>query len=558
MTAVLEGYLFYEIAALLVLAAGVGFVGLMLRQPLIVSFIAVGIIAGPSVLNIARSDAQIDLLAELGIAVLLFLVGLKLDFNLVRTLGPVALVTGLGQVVFTTVFGFLIALALGLDPRTAIYVAIALTFSSTIIIVKLLTDKRELNSLYGRIALGILVVQDLVVILVMLAITASGDLGTLREPGLIDRVGGVLLRATLLLVVVVVMGRLVAPRLTWVFERQGELLVLTVVTWAVLLASLSMQLGFSQEVGAFLAGVALASTRYRDAVASRLGTIRDFALVFFFIELGTRVDPTTVTDQLVPIVLLSLFVLIGNPVIVMAIMGALGYRRRVAFKTGLTIAQISEFSLILVALGVQQGHVGTELLGLVTVIGVVTIAVSTQLIHNADRIYRRLSPLLRLFERSRGRVLPDPRLAADRPEYVVIGVGRLGSQVLDDLLTRGDRALGVDFDPWGIKRTRWDLPVVYGDADDPDLPEQLPLGETRWVIITVRDLPADLHLIRALRSSGYTGAIAVAADEADACDRLLEGGADVTLRPWHLAASPVVDAVLAEDGRTADRGGHGG
>src|SRR6056297_1795411 len=174
MTAAIEGYLFYEIAALLVLAAGVGFLGLMLRQPLIVSFIAVGILAGPSVLNIARSDAQIDLLAELGIAVLLFLVGLKLDFNLVRTLGPVALVTGLGQVVFTTVFGFLIALALGLDPRTAIYVAIALTFSSTIIIVKLLSDKREIDALHGRIALGFLIVQDIVVVLAMIVLSAIG------------------------------------------------------------------------------------------------------------------------------------------------------------------------------------------------------------------------------------------------------------------------------------------------------------------------------------------------------------------------------------------------
>src|SRR6056297_2033387 len=174
MTAVLEGYLFYEIAALLVLAAGVGFLGLMLRQPLIVSFIAVGILAGPSVLNIARSDAHIDLLAELGIAVLLFLVGLKLDFNLVRTLGPVALVTGLGQVVFTTVFGFLIALALGLDTLTAIYVAIALTFSSTIIIVKLLSDKREIDSLHGRIALGFLIVQDVVVVVAMIVLSALG------------------------------------------------------------------------------------------------------------------------------------------------------------------------------------------------------------------------------------------------------------------------------------------------------------------------------------------------------------------------------------------------
>lgn len=165
MTTAIEGYLFYEVAALLVLAAGVGFIGLMLRQPLIVSFIAVGIIAGPSMLNIARSDVQIDLLAELGIAVLLFLVGLKLDFKLVRTLGPVALVTGLGQVAFTTVFGFLIGLALSLDALTAFYVAVALTFSSTIIIVKLLSDKREIDSLHGRIALGFLIVQDILVVM---------------------------------------------------------------------------------------------------------------------------------------------------------------------------------------------------------------------------------------------------------------------------------------------------------------------------------------------------------------------------------------------------------
>ena len=173
-TTEIENYVFYEIAALLVLAAGIGFVGLLLRQPLIVSFIAVGILAGPSALDIAHSDEQIDLLAELGIAVLLFLVGLKLDFNLVRTLGPVALVTGIGQVVFTTVFGFLIGLALGLDVLTAIYVAIALTFSSTIIIVKLLSDKREIDALHGRIALGFLIVQDIVVVVAMIALSAIG------------------------------------------------------------------------------------------------------------------------------------------------------------------------------------------------------------------------------------------------------------------------------------------------------------------------------------------------------------------------------------------------
>ena len=145
---------FYEIAALILLAAAIGLLGLMLKQPLIVAFIAAGILAGPDALGIVSRADYIHILSEMSIAVLLFLVGLKLDLKLVRTLGPVALATGLGQVTFTVVFGFLICLAMGIDWVSALYVAIALTFSSTIIIVKLLSDKREIDSLHGRIALG--------------------------------------------------------------------------------------------------------------------------------------------------------------------------------------------------------------------------------------------------------------------------------------------------------------------------------------------------------------------------------------------------------------------
>ena len=165
---------FAEVATLLMLAALVGFVGILLRQPLIVSFIAVGIMAGPSMLDLVHAEEQIHLLSEIGIAVLLFLVGIKLDIKLVRSLGAVALVTGLGQVAFTAGFGFFIGLAMGLDAVTAIYVAVALTFSSTIIIVKLLSDKREIDSLHGQIALGFLIVQDLVVVLAMIVLSTLG------------------------------------------------------------------------------------------------------------------------------------------------------------------------------------------------------------------------------------------------------------------------------------------------------------------------------------------------------------------------------------------------
>ena len=168
---------FTEMAVLLLFAAAVGALGVRLRQPLIVAFIAVGILVGPSVLGWVSANDQVDLLAKFGITLLLFVVGLKLDLHIIRTMGPVALATGLGQVIFTSVVGYLIGYAFGMTPVTALYVAVALTFSSTIIIVKLLSDKREVDTLHGRIALGFLIVQDLVVVLVMIGLNALGATG---------------------------------------------------------------------------------------------------------------------------------------------------------------------------------------------------------------------------------------------------------------------------------------------------------------------------------------------------------------------------------------------
>ena len=166
--------MFYEFALLLTAAGALGFVANWLKQPLIVAFIAVGVLVGPAGLKWVTIGSEIDLLAKTGIALLLFTVGLKLDLQVIRTMGPVSLATGLGQVIFTSVIGFAICLALGLAPVTALYIAVALTFSSTIIIVKLLSDKKEIDSLHGRIAIGFLIVQDLVVVLVMISLTAFG------------------------------------------------------------------------------------------------------------------------------------------------------------------------------------------------------------------------------------------------------------------------------------------------------------------------------------------------------------------------------------------------
>ena len=331
------------------LAAAVGAVGLLLRQPLIVSFIVVGIIAGPAVLGIARSDEPIELFAQLGIAILLFLVGIKLDVNLIRTLGPVSLATGLGQVVFTSVFGFFICLALGFDAVTSIYIAVTLTFSSTIIIVKLLSDKREIDSLHGQIALGFLIVQDIVVfaMIVLSAVGIGAQEGA--TPGDIFTVLG---SGALMIGFVLLFIRYLAEPITDRLARSPELLLTFAIALAAAFAALGDTLGFGKELGGLLAGVALASTSYRDAIAARLAPLRDFLLLFFFVALGAKLDLGNTSQSLFDATVLSLFVLIGNPLIVILIMVWLGYRVRTGFLAGLTVAQISEFSLIFMAMGV--------------------------------------------------------------------------------------------------------------------------------------------------------------------------------------------------------------
>ncbi|MGB5475336.1 MAG: cation:proton antiporter family protein [Gammaproteobacteria bacterium] len=538
---------FTEMAVLLLLAAGVGAIGVRLRQPLIVSFIAVGILVGPSVLAWVSANDQIDLLAKFGITLLLFVVGLKLDLHIIRTMGPVALATGLGQVIFTSVIGYFIALAMGMAPISALYVAVALTFSSTIIIVKLLSDKREVDTLHGRIALGFLIVQDLVVVLVMIGLNALGETG---EASVAHTAFTVLMKGVALLLVIALVMRYILPRLLHLLSRSQELLVLFGIAWAVSLAILGDTLGFSKEVGAFIAGVSLASTPYRDALGARLVSLRDFLLLFFFIDLGARLDLGLLGAQLVEALVFSLFVLIGNPLIVMVIMGALGYRKRTGFLAGLTVAQISEFSLILGALGLSLGHIDAETMGLITLVGIITISASTYMIIYSHPLYEWLAPWLKVFERQRPHrelgqgVAPEDGVA----EIILFGMGRYGSGIAQALRQRGCRVLSVDCNPELVRSgDSMGYPVLYGDAEDPEFTASLPFARTQWVVCTVRERHVSQALIHSLRSMGYAGQIAVTARTPGEVARLERAGADLVLVPYTDAAREAAGRLLGQD-----------
>ena len=539
--------IFTEMAVLLLLAAVIGAIGTRLRQPLIVAFIALGILVGPSVLGWVSANDQVDLLAKLGITLLLFVVGLKLDLHIIRTMGPVALATGLGQVFFTSVFGYLIALAFGMAHITALYVAVALTFSSTIIIVKLLSDKKEVDTLHGRIALGFLIVQDLVVVLAMIGLNALNETTSASTLGTGWRI---LVNGALFLLAIALVTRYLLPRFLQLLSRSQELLVLFGIAWAVSLAMAGSYLGFSKEIGAFLAGVSLASTPFRDALGARLVSLRDFLLLFFFIDLGAQLDLGLLGAQLTESLVFSLFVLLGNPIIVMVIMGVLGYRKRTGFLAGLTVAQISEFSLILGAVGMSLGHIDRETMALITVVGLITISASTYMIIYSHQLYSWLSPWLEVFERENPyrENKHNADFGEDRVDVILFGLGRYGTGIAQALRSSGLYVMSIDYNPDLIRfGDTSGYPVFFGDAEDPQYVASLPLNQAKWVISTAREEQINLALIHTLHNTDYTGRVAVTAHNMSEAEKLELAGADMVLIPYADAAREAVGRILEKD-----------
>jgi hypothetical protein len=328
-----------------------------------------------------------------------------------------------------------------------------------------------------------------------------------------------------------------------------ELLLIFAIAWGTGLAALGEWAGFSKEAGAFLAGFSLASTAYRDAINARLAGIRDFLLLFFFIDLGSKLDFSTLGGEVMPAVVLSLFVLIGNPLIVMAIMGYMGYRKRTGFLAGLTVAQISEFSIIFVAMGISLGHVGPEALGLTTLVGLVTIALSTYMILYSHPLYQKMAPFLGWFERSNPfreqPVETEPPLG-NTPEVVIFGLGRYGGRLAQQLQEAEIRVLGVDFDPERVIEMRErGVAVHYGDGQESGLLEELPLNSAKWVVSTLPDVESNVAFLNALKEHRFRGEVAFVARDDEHGLRLKQAGAPTVLYPMRDAVDYTVEHFVA-------------
>ncbi|PIN76617.1 sodium:proton exchanger, partial [Candidatus Woesearchaeota archaeon CG10_big_fil_rev_8_21_14_0_10_47_5] len=417
----MEISIFVELSMIIIIAVIVTGLMRLLKQPLIIGYILTGVILSPYFLNIIRSTDAISVFAQIGIALLLFIVGLNLNPRIIKDVGKVSLITGVGQVIFTSVIGFFLGRLLGFSTIASIYIAIALAFSSTVIITKLLSDKGDMETLYGRISIGFLIVQDLVAILVLMVI-ASIPTGLSFS----TLVFGIILKGLGLLLLLFLVGAYILPPICKAVAKSQEFLLLFSIGWCLALASLFYYMNFSIEIGALLAGITLSVSAYRYEICSKMKPLRDFFIILFFILLGSQMAFANISQYIIPILVFSAFILIGNPLIVMALMGLLGYSKRNSFLAGLTVAQISEFSLILIILGVKVGHLTNEVLSIVTVIGLITIAGSTYLILYADKIYPLLSRYLGVFER-KGKKVDEHRYHSDGDyDLILFGYNRIG------------------------------------------------------------------------------------------------------------------------------------
>lgn len=524
-----------------------GFIASIFRQPLIIGYIFAGLTLSLFGVFSEENQGLLENMAHLGITFLLFLVGLEMNVKELAKVSQVALLVGVGQMVFTFIIGFLLVLFLGFSLIPALYITVSLVFSSTIIAVKLLSEKKDLNSLYGKITVGLLLVQDLVAVLVLIFLS-----GFQTETFTLFVFLSVFAKGILLFIGIYILTK---SLLTKIFDRvamvSSELLFLAAISWALALSALVSlpAVGFSIEIGGFLAGLALAGSSERLQIASRVKPLRDFFILAFFLLLGAQMIVGLTPSLVFKGLLFSLFVLLVKPLIIFVIIGFLGYKSRTAFLSAVTASQISEFSFVIVALGYKLGHITGGEVGLVAIIGVATMTTSTYLTLAGHKLYHSARYFLGKFERKRTKEVAFVPQESLTEHTILIGVGRTGSALLPVLREQNHKLLVVDFDPDVVERLSGKgFSVMYGDSTDFEALELLGLERAKYVISTTNSLEDNLMLLKKVKKiRGRRPLVVMTVSTSGDALTLYEAGADYVVVPRIVSGEHLADLFAKGD-----------
>lgn len=528
----MELSIFTQLGLVIAIAAVIAMIMRFLKQPLIMGYILTGIIVGPSVLHIVHAGEVFETFSEIGIALLLFIIGLGLNAGVIKSLGKVSLLTAGAILLLVGSLGYAASLLLGFDQMSAVFLGIALFFSSTIIILKVLSDKHELGRLYGQIAIGVILVDDVVATLALVAVAmlATGN----TDPGVIGMLG---LKAILLGVGLYVMGVKVIPRIGKLLAKSSELLFLFSIGWGLSVASLFDVAGFSHEVGALFAGVSLAGLPYATEMAAKLKPLRDFFIVLFFVTLGELFTFDTIRDSIVPALVLSAIVMVGKPLFVTATLGWLRYTRLTAFKTAIHLSQISEFSIILIIFAAASGVVDQRAVAITTLVALITIGLSTYMMKYDDKLYKLLENILKHFERKTTR--EEKQKHANYP-VILFGYHKGGHEFVQAFREMNQRYLVVDYNPEVIEHLEQQgIRHAFGDMTDEEFLEEIGAAGAELVVSTLDAADTNLATLRYLRKHNPHVSFVCHATNYEDAATLYEHGASYVSLPHYIGSERV-------------------
>jgi Kef-type K+ transport system membrane component KefB len=533
--------IFADVALILATSTILAAIFSRLKQPVILSYLVVGILAASAGLFKSTGGLNLNFFSELGIAFTLFLIGLELHFSDIKQIGQSAVTVGIAQIIFTWFAGFGIAKLLGFATNDALILSLALTFSSTIVVVKLLGERKQLDSLFGKITVGYLLVQDFIAIAALIFVTS---LGREFKPGqfFVTAIEG-----TFLVVLILVLNRFILQKLFDFFAKNSEVLFLAGISWALIFATLYAASGFSIEIGAFLAGLGLANLREQAQIASWVRPLRDFFITLFFLSLGLKLPLANLVPVVGAVSVLSIFVLIGNPLIMMIILGVLGYRRRTSFQVSITSSQVSEFSFILIFLAFRSGLISNSVVAATSATAIITLILSTYLITYSSKIYRLFSPYLKIFERKTLVEKPWEGVEEFSDHMVLVGVGRFGQNILKGLKKKDLNVVVVDFNPDAVEKLQEEkIPVIYGDISDPEIFETAIGRNAEMIISTVPDKEDTRMLLTEVKNLEHKIPVVVTSADGDEALEFYKEGAAYVIIP-RILSSHLVERFLMGD-----------
>lgn len=524
--------IFVQISLAIALAAVISLIMQWLKQPLIIGYILTGILVGPSVLNLINAQEAFHAFSEIGIALLLFIIGLGLNMTVIRSLGKVSFLTALLLLLIMGAIGLSASMLLGYNIMTSIIIGIALFFSSTIIILKSLSDKHEQNRLFGQLAIGVILVDDVIATVAMITVAMMAS-DTTDAWSIIS----LLLNAVGLGALLYISGKYIIPRIGKTLANSQELLFIFSIGWGLSIASLFDLAGLSAEIGALFAGISLAGLPYATAMATKLKPIRDFFIVLFFVTLGEHFTIDAIIQNFWPALLLSILVMLIKPVIITAILAQMKYTTLTSFKAAIHLSQISEFSIILITVAAGYNLIDEKSTPLITLVALITIALSTYLMNADDKLYEIFKKYLKLFEKK------DIREKLQKNKncpVMLFGYHNGGHEFVSTFREMKKKYLVVDYNPEIIEHLEAQgIRHAYGDVTDNEFLEEIGAAQAELIVSTIDILDINLSAMRYLRKHNLDISYICHASNYEDAETLYKEGASYVSIPHYIGSEKV-------------------